>query len=176
MREDHLVLISRLDAFCIHDTPSGRGQIPDSAFVCAVDIVREREESIAGTGHAFELGRPFLPLGVGEGFGDSLEQRLPMLLLSTLQDLPADVQVDGIGLLSTFDTALEWQGQSAGVVAQPPVVGFVAGKPGTVNTGLLASSETDDCTTERVCNAVGLCVFEGQSGYDEVSARVVGEL
>lgn len=49
------VLVRRLDALLVHDTSWWRGEIPHAALPRAVDVIREREERIAGTRHAIEL-------------------------------------------------------------------------------------------------------------------------
>lgn len=99
-----------------------------------------------------------------------------MRLLATLQDLAGDEEVDGVGLFRAFDSLFEGEGENAGVVPEPPVVGFGACEAGAVNAGLLACAETDDGAVEGVGDGVGLGVFEGEGGDDEVGDGGIGEL
>lgn len=62
------------------------------------------------------------------------------------------------------------------MVTEPPVVGFGACETGAVDAGLLSCAETDDGAVEGVSDRVGLRVFEGEGGDDEVGDGGVGKL
>jgi len=54
------------------------------------------------------------------------------------------------------------------VVTQPPVVGFVTCESGTVDSGLLACTKTNDGTVQSVADRVGLRVLESEGSDDQI--------
>lgn len=61
-------------------------------------------------------------------------------------------------------------------MAEPPEVSFAARETGAVNARLLTRADTNDRAMERIRNTVGLGVFKGQSGYNQVSDGAGGNL
>lgn len=59
--------------------------------------------------------------------------------------------------------------------SHPPVVGLVTGKTGAVNSGLLASAETDDLAVDGVADGVALGVLEGDGGDGKITGSALGE-
>lgn len=45
--EDNIVLVRGFDAFGVHDTATGRGEVFDPAPECTMDVVGEGEERVA---------------------------------------------------------------------------------------------------------------------------------
>lgn len=166
--KDDRVLVSSLDTLGIHDTSTWGGEISDTTLVGTVDVVGEGEESVAGASNTIKLLSPFLLLLLCERLWYLFKQALPLSALTTLEDLSRDEEIDGVGLVSALDALLKWQSEDAGVVTEPPEVGFTSGKTCAVNAGLLASTDTNDSTVIGIGDAVGLGVLEGQSGNDEI--------
>lgn len=131
--EDYLVLICCFDTLCVHDASAGCGKVSHTTLPCAVDIIWEREESIARASHAIQLGHPFLFLLLRKRANSTLEQTLPMGLLSAFQDLPGNVKIDGVSFFSALDAALEWEIKDPWVVTEPPEIGFSTRETGAVN-------------------------------------------
>lgn len=59
--------------------------------------------------------------------------------------------------------------------SHPPVVGLVTGKSGTVNSGLLSSTETNDLSVVGVAHRVALSVLESDGGDGKVTSSALGE-
>jgi hypothetical protein len=176
MRKDYAVLIGSLNALFVHDASTGRREVPHATLPCAMNVIREGEECIARASDAVKFDRPLLFLRVGERLYGSLEQALPMLLLTALENFAGDIQVDSVRLLSALDPFLERQGKDTGVMAEPPEVSFAARETCTVDARLLTCADTNDRAMERIRNTVGLGIFEGQSGYNQVSDGTGGNL
>lgn len=81
MAEDHLSLISRVDALFIHDTSTWGRKIRGTTPLGSVDVVWEGEERIAGANDARERREVAFPLFGSESRRSRLEQRLPLSLL-----------------------------------------------------------------------------------------------
>ena len=54
------------------------------------------------------------------------------------------------------------------MVTQPPVVGLVSCQSGTVDSGLLACTKTNDGSVQCVADGVGLSVLESEGSDDQV--------
>ena len=126
-----------------------------------MDVIREREECVAGTRQAIELPCVFRALLGGKrcGYLPFLEQALPLRLLSALEHLPTDKEVDRVGLFGTLDALFERQREDARMVAQPPVVRFGARESRAVDARLLARAQSDDRAAIGVRYAVRLGVL-----------------
>lgn len=133
-------------------------------------------ESIAGDSNVGELLHPSLTLLLSEGSRDLLEDSLESLALrAVLGELATDEKVDGVGLVGTLGALLPLEAEDALVEAHPPVVGLVTGKTGAVDTGLLASTETNDLAVGGVADRVALCVLEGDGGNGKVAGSSLGK-
>jgi hypothetical protein len=138
--ENDSVLVRRLDALLVHDTPRRRGEIPNAALLHAMHVIREREERVTRACHAVKPPRVLRALLGAERRRDRVEQALPLRLLAALEHLAADEEVDRVRLLGALDALLERQREDARVVAQPPVVRLGAREPRAVDARLLASA------------------------------------
>ena len=174
--KDHSMLISSLDALRIHNTSARRSQVLDTALPGTVDVIREGEERVTRARNAVQLGSPLLLGLLAQRLNGSLEQALPVRLLTALQNLAADVEVDGVGLFSSLDSLLERKSKDLWVVAEPPEIGLTTGKTSAVNTRLLACTDADDRAMECVGNTVGLSVFQGEGGDDQVGGGFLRKL
>lgn len=105
-----------------------------------------------------------------------VEKTFPLSPLSSLcgKCCSGDEQVDGIGFVCSLCTLFEGEREDSGVVTQPPVVGFVTCQSGTVNSGLLACTETNDGTVQSVADGVGLSVLESEGSDDQVGDGGLG--
>jgi hypothetical protein len=168
MRKHNLMLIRRLDALLIHNTPTRRRKVPHPALPCTMHIIREREERIARTRNPIQLTRPLPLFLLLQRWHLALEQALPLFLLPALQHFSADEQVDAVGFICAFYSFFEGESKDAWVVAEPPEIGFPACETGTVDARLLACPDADDGSMEGVCDAVGLCIFQSECRDDEV--------
>ena len=143
VNENYSVLVHRLDAFLIHDTSRRRSEIPNTALLRAMHVVREREKRIARTRHTVELSHVVRTLLGAERRRDLLEQAVPLLFLAALENLAPDKEVDRVRFFCTLDSFLEWERKNARVVAQPPIISLGARKSRTVDTRLLACAQSD---------------------------------
>lgn len=168
VRKDHPMFIGRLDALCIHHAPRRRREILHPAPARAMHIVRKREERIARARDALQLLRPLPTLLSRQRLRHALKQALPLRSLTTLEVLAADVQVDRVCFVCSLRPLLEGQRKHARVVSEPPDVSFGAREAGAVDARLLAGANANNGATEGIGDAVGLGVFEGESGNDEV--------
>ena len=153
------MLVCRFDTLFVHDTARRCSEIPHPALTRAMDVVREREEGIAGAGHAVQLPRMFRAFLGTERCRDFVEQALPVRLLATFQHFAANEKVYRVRLVRALDSFLERECEDARVVAQPPVVGFGACEPRAVDTRLLSGAQSDYGAVVRISYAVGLGVL-----------------
>jgi hypothetical protein len=177
MHEHHPMLICCFDTLFVHHAPTRCSKVPHTALPRPMHIIREREERVTRARNTVQLTHPrLLLLLVQLQTLDGVKERLPLLLLSALEHLAGDEQVDGVGLVCAFGALLEGEGEDAGVVAEPPEVGFRPGETGAVDARLLAGAEADDGAVLGVCDRVGLGVLEGEGGHDQVGYGRFGEL
>lgn len=118
--EHHTVFIRRLDALRVHYATTRRGKVFHPTFPRPMDVIREGEERITGTGHIIELGCPLLTIVFSQRRRDALEQSLPLSLLTALEHLTTDIKVDCVGFVGALDTLVERECENLGMVAEPP--------------------------------------------------------
>ena len=75
----------------------------NAAFVGTFDVVAEGEKSIATQANAVVLGNPLAFLLQRKGFGLGLEKLLPSAFCQYVFALVANVKVDGVVAIGTFD-------------------------------------------------------------------------
>jgi hypothetical protein len=143
VNENYSVLIRRLDAFLVHDTSRRRCEIPNTTFLRAMHVVREREKRITRTCYTVELSRVVRTLLGTERRRDLLEQAVPLLFLAALENLASDKEVDRVRFFGALDSFLEWERKNARVVAQPPIISLGARKSRAVDTRLLTCAQSD---------------------------------
>lgn len=143
VNENYSVLVRRLDAFLVHDTSRRRGEIPNTTLLRAMHVVREREKRIARTRHTVELSRVVRTLLRAERRRDLLEQAVPLLFLTALENLASNKEVDRVRFFGALDSFLEWERKNARVVAQPPIISLGARKSRAVDARLLACAQSD---------------------------------
>lgn len=176
VREHNIMLIRSLDTFGIHHASTGRSKVLHPAPERTVDIIWEGEERVARACDAAQL-LGMVPLFLlRERLRYALEQTLPLLLLSTLENFTTNKKIDGVSLLSALDALLEWQCEHAGMVTEPPKVGLVACETGAVDTGLLTCADTDDGAAIGVGHTVGLSILECKGGDYEIGQSLVRQL
>lgn len=159
------------------DGARGRGNVLDTGAHGAVDIVVKGEEGVRGQSDIAELANPLGTLLGGQRSGHLGKLALVELLFGTRGgDLVGDEKVNGVGLVGALGALGPLEGEHAGVLAQPPVVGLVTGKTGAVDTRLLASAETDNHTVLGVADGVGLCVLESNGGHGQVNEGLLGNV
>lgn len=176
MGNDHIVGISSSNDEVILDGSGGSSNVLDTGLLGTVDVVGEGEEGVGGDDDILELLHVGSTLLGSESSGDGLELCLPGSTLLTLANLVENVEVNGVGLVSTLGLLLEVKVQDLGVVAQPPVVGLVTSKTGAVDTGLLAGTETDDHSVLGVADRVGLGILEGDGGDNQIANGRLGQV
>ena len=115
--ENDPVLIGRFDTLFVHDTPGGRSEIPNATLARAVHVVWEREEGVAGAGHAVKLPRVLCALLRTERRRDLVEQALPVRLFAAFQHFAADEKVYCVCLVRALDSFLEREREDTRVVA-----------------------------------------------------------
>ena len=81
----------------------------------------------------------------------------------------ADVDINGIVAVGLGDIVTEGQVQHLVHVAQLPVVGLLARQTGAVDAALLTGTHADGLAIVGIADAVGLSVFQGDEGDDEVA-------
>jgi len=105
--EDHLVFISSLDAFGVHDTARWCSEVSDTTLPGSMDVIGEWEECIGGARNAIQLGCMLAALLSNKCRRDSLEQVLPLFLFTPFELLSTDEQIDSIRLFGPLDALLE---------------------------------------------------------------------
>lgn len=173
---DHIMGIGSSNDEVILDGSGGGSNVLDTGLLGAVDVVGEGEEGVGGDDDILELLHVSSTLLGSESSGDVIELGLPGSTLLTLANLVEDVEVNGVGLVSTLGLLLELKVQDLGVVAQPPVVGLVTSKTGAVDTGLLAGAETDDHSVLGVADRVRLGILEGDGGDNQIADGRLGQV
>jgi len=170
------MLIRRFDTLLIHDTSARSGQILHTTLPRSVHVIREGEEGIARTRGPIQLLPPVLPLFLTQSLWKTLEKSLPVRLLRSLEDLAANVEVDGVRLVRALDAFFEGEGEDLRVVPEPPKVGLRSRQTGAMDTRLLSSTDPDDRSTVCIGDAVRLGILEGKCGNDQVPHGVIREL
>ena len=176
MRKHHPMLVRRFDTLLIHDTSARSGQILYAAPPRSMHVIREGEEGITRTCGLIQLLPPLLPLFFTQRLRDTFEKTFPARLLGTLEDLAADVEVDGVRLVRALSTFFEREGKDLWMMPEPPQVGFRSGQAGAVDTRLLSGSDSNDRPTVCVRDAVRLRVLEGERGNDQVAHGILWKL
>lgn len=159
MGKHDLMFVRRLDAFLIHHAPTRRSKVLHTTFPRPMHVVSKREKRVTRARDPIQLERMLCSLFGAQGHWHLSEQTLPMSLLSSLKNLRAHEEVDGISFFGALDSSFEGEGEHPWVVTEPPVVSFGAGKTRAVDTGLLACTKTNDRATQRIRDAVRLGVF-----------------
>ena len=108
VREHDVMLVGRLDTLLVHDAPARRSKVLDATPARAVHIVGEREECVARASDAIELLRMRGALFLRESRRDLLKHGLPLRPLAALERLARDEEIDGVRLLGSLHTLLEW--------------------------------------------------------------------
>ncbi|KAI6770355.1 hypothetical protein HG530_004984 [Fusarium avenaceum] len=133
-------------------------------------------ESVAGNTDVLELLHPSLTLLGCESSGNLLKDTLESLTLrAILRELAADEQIDGVALIGALSTLLPLDTKHTLVEAHPPVIGLVTSKSGAVNSGLLASSKTNDLAVVGVAHRVALGVLQSDGRNGQVTSSALGE-
>ena len=172
--EHHIMFIGCLNTLFIHDTPTRCSKVPDTTLPCTMDVVREWEERIAGACHAIKLRRELLSFLIRQRGRYFLKLTFKLQLFTALEDFAAHKQVDRVRFFSAFDSLFEWECEHAGVMPEPPEVGFGACKSGTVDPGLLTCAETDYCAVFGVPDTVRLGILNSKGGDKKISQGLLG--
>jgi hypothetical protein len=116
----HSVPISRFHHNRILHTPAGRSNILDAGLpltraLCGgylsetMDVIREGEEGVGGTGYAAEFGKEFLAFLLGQGLGNGFERGLVLFAFGCgLGDFTAYVEVNDVGFVGAFSVRREF--------------------------------------------------------------------
>ena len=140
---DHVHVVAGFDDEVIADGAAGLCDVGDAGLVVTLNVVREREERVRTDGDTGD-GREVRSLVFAEErsrlFG---EQGFPFSIADDVFIVLGQVDVDGVVSLRTADTVFEREVQDLLGLAEEPVVGFVAGKAGAVDPGLLSGTDTD---------------------------------
>lgn len=107
-----------------------------SALVGSVDVISEWEERVAGQADVVQLLDPVFALLCGQQLRRLFERRIELLHTHLVADSAGRVHVDVVALLGTFDALLELHVDHARMLSDPPVVRFLAGQSGAVNSDL----------------------------------------
>jgi DNA helicase HerA-like ATPase len=176
--KDDTIVIGSLNTLGVHDTASRGSQELNTRLPYPVNVVREGEEGVGRTSDTLELVHVSLLFLLGKRSRDFVEQAVPLRLLTGvgLESLSSDEEIDSVGLVSTLGSLLERKSEHTRVVTQPPVVSLLSGQSGTVNSGLLTSTETNDGTVQSVTDRVGLSVLQSKGSDGQVGDSLLGEL
>lgn len=133
-------------------------------------------ESVAGNANILKLLHPSLTFLRGEGSWDLLEDTLKSFALRTvLRELATDEQVDGVALVRSLGTLLPLDAENTLMEAHPPVVGLITGKSSAMNSGLLASTETNNLAIVCVAHRVALGVLKSNGGNGQIASGALWE-
>src|ERR1700734_1848027 len=95
------------DTLIIHNTPTGRRQIPYPTFSGPMHIIGEWEERITRTTHSIQLTRPFRPLLCCQWSWNGVELTFPLRLFATIERLSTHEQVDRVGFFGALNAFFE---------------------------------------------------------------------
>lgn len=117
-----------------------------------VNVVSEREESVGAESDARQFREPFAAFGVGEEGRNLFEVSLELIARHVFADGSEDEVVDGVRFVCAFHSGLELEVEDTRVLAEPPVVGLVAGQASAVDARLLASADSDHLSVASIAN------------------------
>ncbi len=152
----HIVLIGCFDHVIIPDGTAGLCYIFYSALMSSFNIISEREESIRSESHILHAVKPCSLSFACEHFGTYLECLLPYIISDHVHIFLAYIQIDRIVPVSSAYTVYELKSQHLGRLAQIPVIGLAARKPGAVDPRLLSGADAYGLTVLYVADGIGL--------------------
>ena len=103
------------------------------------------------------------------GSGFSVKNCLPNAVGQHVHIIVGNVYVDGVVPVGPADILSKRQIQHFWVLPQIPDVRLVACQSGAVNTGLLSGADADGLSVLGIADRVGLGVFQGDQGNDQVA-------
>ena len=172
---DHAVLVALFDHQIIPDGAAGLGDVLHAGGHAALDGVGEGEEGVGAQGHSVLCVQPGPLFLSGQRFGTGGEIILPNALSAHILFVAVDVAVDHIIPAGTAQVGAERQGQGLGMLTQEPGVGLAAGQTDAVDPGLLTGTHADGLAIIGEANGVGLGVFQGDQGDDQIDFCTFGQ-
>ena len=143
--------------------------------MCSVDVVSEWEERITRQANVVQLPDPILSFLRSQQLRHLFERRIKLLDAHLLADSASRVNVDIVALLGPLYALLEFQVDHTRMLSDPPVVRFLAGQSGAMNSGLLACAHTDHLAISGIANRVRLRVLERYRRNQQISQRILAE-
>ena len=172
----HIVFVAGLDDIVVTDAAAGLCDVLHATLVGALDVVAEGEESVGAQTYVGVLGNPFFLLSTGEDSRLLGEELLPCAFAQYIVVLFAEVDVDGVVAVGTADTRFERKVENLRALAQPPLIGLVAGETCAVDAALLTGSDADSLSVLDIADAVALCIFQCDEGNLQVADRLRSEV
>ena len=165
------VLVAGHDDVVVADAAAGLCDELDAALVGPLDVVAEGEEGVGAEADAAHLLFPQLLLLAAEGLGALGEEELPLSVAQHVVVLVVrEEDVDGVVAVGAAYAGLEGQAEHAGVLTEPPLVGFLSGEARAVDAALLSGTDADGLSVGGVADAVRLGILQGDECDDEVAA------
>ena len=141
-----------------------------TTLVGTLDIVTEGEEGVRAQSNLGVLGYPLFLLCQCQHLGLLGEELLPSTIAQyVVVFVFRDVHVYRVVAVGTANTFLEGQCEHLRMLAQPPDVGLVASQTGTVDTALLAGTNTDGLSVLDIAYRVRLGVLQRDESNNQVA-------
>ena len=153
----------------VADRAAGLGDIVDAAAMSPFDVVAKGEEGVAAKGYAVKLSNPGLLFFPRKGLRFFRKEILPDAVGQYVFIIIGNVDVDGVVPVRTTDVVAEGQAQDFRVLTEPPYIGLIASQARAVDAGLLTGTDTDGHAVFYVADGIGLGVFQGDEGDDQVA-------
>ena len=173
-RHGNAVLIAGVNNLLVADRAAGLDNGGHAGTAGTLDVVAKGEEGIgtqADTGNVAQVLFLFLR---GQGCGLLGEGLGPDIVADDILGGVTDIHINGIVAVGLGDIVTEGQVQHLVHVAQLPIVGLLACQTGAVDAALLAGTHADGLTACGVADTVGLGVFQGDKGNDQVPLLLLG--
>ena len=141
----------------------------------ALDVVAKREEGVGAKGDIGLLRDPLFLLGQGQRLRTLGEPLLPLAIGQNVLVLVRRVNIDSVVAVRTANVFNELQTQNLRMLAQIPVVSFIAGKTRAMDAALLAGADTDCQAVLHVAHGVRLGVLQRDLSHHHVDLRLISE-
>lgn len=145
-RHSDAVLVAGINNMIVTDTTACFCYVFNTTLMSTLNIVAEWEESITTYRYTLVLGNPSLLLLAGQWLRLLCKELLPNAVLQYILPLIGDIDIDGIVAVGTTDLLLKRQVHYLRTLAQPPLISLRTSQTGTVDTALLAGTDTDSLT------------------------------
>ena len=175
-RHNHAVVVARLYNSVVAYRAAGFRNVRNAGFLCSVNVVAEREESVASYRNAGYGGEVCFLFFRCERFGTAGEDSLPSSVCENVVAVIGDVYVDSVVSVGATYAVKEWERENFRMLAEMPDVRFVSRKTCAVYSRLLTCADADCLSVYCVANGVGLRIFERYKRDYKISYSRFGKI